>query len=62
MRSRTTSGGGVPDGYRDRVLFVMSLELSWFTHPDSLHDEILATPKMFTPALEECDVSTLMAR
>lgn len=52
--------GGVPEGHRDRVLFVMSVALSWFTHPDSLHDEILATAKTFTPTLEEREVVTLM--
>lgn len=53
--------GGVPKGHRDQVLFVMSVALSWFTHPDSLHDEILATAKTFTPTLEEREVVALMA-
>lgn len=53
--------GGVPNGHRDQVLFVMSTALSWFTHPDSLHDEILATARTFTPTLDEKEVATLMA-
>lgn len=53
--------GGVPEGYRDRVLFVMAVALSWFTHPDSLHDEILATAKTFTPTLDEREVVAQMA-
>lgn len=52
--------GGVPPGHRDQVLFVMSLALSWFTHADSLYDEILATARTFTPTLNEREVVSLM--
>lgn len=53
--------GGVPPGYRDRVLFIMSVALSWYTHPDTLYDEILATAKSYTPSLEEREIAKTMA-
>lgn len=53
--------GGVPPGYRDRVLFIMSVALSWFTHPDTLYDEILATAKSYTPSLDEREIANTMA-
>jgi hypothetical protein len=53
--------GGVPPGYRDRVLFIMSVALSWYTHPDTLYDEILATARSYTPSLEEREIAKTMA-
>jgi len=53
--------GGVPAGYRDRVLFIMSVALSWYTHPDTLYDEILATARTYTPSLEEHEIAKTMA-
>jgi hypothetical protein len=53
--------GGVPEGHRDRVLFLMAVALSWYTQPESLHAEILATARTFTPSLDEKEVSTQMA-
>lgn len=51
---------GVPPGYRDRVLFIMAVALSWFTEPATLYTEILATAKDMTPSLEEHEISTTM--
>lgn len=48
--------GGVPEGYRDRVLFLMAVSLSWYTKPESLHSEILATARTFTPTLSDKEV------
>lgn len=52
---------GVPPGYRDRVLFIMSVALSWFTEPATLYTEILATAKDMTPSLEEHEIAASMA-
>lgn len=53
--------GGVPPGYRDRVLFIMSVALSWYTHPDTLYDEILRTARTYTPTLEDEEIAKTMA-
>lgn len=52
---------GVPEGYRDRVLFIMAVALSWFCEPATLYDEILATAKDMTPTLDVHEISTSMA-
>lgn len=43
--------GGVPEGYRDRVLFLLANALSWFTHPEALRSEIERTARTWTPSL-----------
>jgi len=53
--------GGVPDGHRDQILFLMSVALSWFAHPDVLKDEIVHTARTFTPTLTVAEVETQMA-
>jgi hypothetical protein len=52
---------GVPPGYRDRVLFIMAVALSWFSEPATLYNEIMATAKEMTPSLEEHEIATTMA-
>lgn len=52
---------GVPEGHRDRVLFIMAVALSWFCAPGTLYDEILATAKDMTPSLDENEIATSMA-
>lgn len=52
---------GVPPGYRDRVLFIMAVALSWFSEPATLYTEILSTAKEMTPSLEEHEIATTMA-
>jgi len=53
--------GGVPEGHRDRVLFLMAVALSWYTKAESLHSEILATARTFTPSLSEKEVNDKIA-
>jgi hypothetical protein len=52
--------GGVPDGHRDQILFLMSVALSWYAHPDLLREEILRTARTFTPTLTDKEVETQM--
>lgn len=53
--------GGVPDGHRDQVLFLMAVSLSWFAHADVLKDEIVRTARTFTPSLPLREIETQMA-
>lgn len=52
--------GGVAPGHRDQILFLMSVSLSWFAHPDVLKDEIIKTAHTFTPTLSEEEVEKQM--
>jgi hypothetical protein len=52
---------GVPEGYRDRVLFIMAVALSWFCEPATLYEEILVTAKDMTPTLDVHEIATSMA-
>lgn len=54
--------GGVPEGQRDGVLFLMSCALSWFAHTDVLEAEICKTAENFMPTLSETEVQTQMKR
>jgi len=53
--------GGVKDGHRDQILFLMSVSLSWFAHPETLRDEIVKTARTFTPTLSEAEIDSQMA-
>lgn len=53
--------GGIPEKHRDQILFLMSVSLSWFAHPDLLKDEIAQTARTFTPSLTDQEVETQMA-
>jgi len=35
-------GHRIPEGYRDKWLFLAAVALSWFTHPQGIEDEILS--------------------
>lgn len=48
--------GGVPHGYRDNMLFLMSNALSWFAHYDTLEREILRTAQTFMPVVSQADI------
>lgn len=50
--------GGVPEGYRDRMLFLLSNALSWITHPEALEAEIIATARTWTPTLTQKETKT----
>jgi hypothetical protein len=53
--------GGIPEGHRDQVLFIMAVALSWFSEPATLYTEIMATAKEMTPTLDEVEIATTMA-
>lgn len=50
--------GGVPEGKRDTVLFLMANALSWFANPQALENEIIQTAKTFTPSLTQRQIQT----
>jgi hypothetical protein len=52
--------GGVAPGHRDQILFLMSVSLSWFAHPDVLKDEIIKTAHTFTPTFSEQEIEAQM--
>lgn len=43
--------GGVPDGYRDKWLFLSGVALSWFAHPDVMQVELEKQARVWTPGL-----------
>lgn len=43
--------GGVAEGNRDKLLFLLGTALSWFTRSDSLQDEISRVARTYTPDL-----------
>jgi transcriptional regulator with XRE-family HTH domain len=56
LRGWTLANGGVPEGYRDLVLFLGAVALSWVTAPGSWRGEVEALAAEFTPTLRasEC--------
>lgn len=47
-------GGSISEGHRDQWLFLMSVSLSWFTHPEAVANEIAFVAKKY---LKEEDVA-----
>jgi hypothetical protein len=50
--------GGVPEGHRDTLLFLLAVALSWFTHGDALRNEIEATARHLIPTYSAKEVSS----
>lgn len=50
--------GGVPEGKRDTMLFLMANSLSWFANTQALENEIIQTAKTFTPSLTQRQIQT----
>lgn len=42
----------IPEGYRDKWLFLCATALSWFTHAQGIEDEILSLGRMHTDLVE----------
>jgi hypothetical protein len=42
LRISERHGHRIPEGYRDKWLFLAGVALSWFTHPQGIEDEILS--------------------
>jgi hypothetical protein len=51
MRGWTPENGGVPEGYRDLVLFLLSVCLSWVTTPPHWSKEVEALGHQLVPTL-----------
>lgn len=49
---------GVPEGNRDKLLFLLANALSWFTRADTLHDEIQRVARTYTPTLSDGEAAT----
>lgn len=49
--------GGVPEGHRNNWMFTAAVALSWFTHADTLRDELLAQGRIWTPGLSVRELS-----
>lgn len=41
-------GNRLPEGYRDRLLFLHAVALSWFAQPDAIESEILSVGRLIT--------------
>ncbi|WP_017431420.1 helix-turn-helix domain-containing protein [Vreelandella jeotgali] len=50
--------GGVPEGYRNTLLFHLSNSLSWFTRHEALESEISAVARTQIPTLSNREVQT----
>ncbi|NJR43943.1 hypothetical protein HC761_00170 [bacterium] len=51
---------GVSEGCRDKLLFLLSVALSWFTDADTLSESIARVAKTYMPSLSTVEVSTYM--
>lgn len=50
--------GGLGEGNRDKLLFLMGTALSWFTRTETLRDEINRVALTYTPTLTQTEVGT----
>jgi len=53
--------GGVPEGSRDKLLFLLATALSWLVESDALMDEIHDVARRFTPTLSDEEVRSYMS-
>lgn len=53
--------GGISEGSRDRMLFLLANALSWFTRSETLADEIERVAQTYTPTLTLTEVRTYTA-
>ena len=51
---------GIPEGHRDKWLFLTLLSLSWFVPPERVKSEILKLANRYTPGLLDEDVPSKM--
>jgi hypothetical protein len=58
LRGWTPGFGGVPEGYRDQVLFLGSVALSWLARPGSWWGEVQSLAAELTPSLRESEWRT----
>ncbi len=58
LRGWTAGNGGVPEGYRDQVLFLGSVALSWIARPSTWWGEVESLAADFTPSLRESEWRT----
>lgn len=55
-----SSLGGLPEGDRDRWLFLTSVALSWFVPQDRILEEITRSARIWTPGLSLAEISRTM--
>lgn len=47
---------GAPEGYRDTIVFLLSVALSWFTLSEALEAEVISVARRVAPTLSEKEV------
>jgi DNA-binding CsgD family transcriptional regulator len=53
--------GGVPQGHRNSMLFMMATSLSWFTRSEALNDEILAVARHHMPSFSVAEIQSTVS-
>jgi transposase len=53
--------GGVPQGHRNSMLFMMATALSWFTRSEALNDEILALARHHMPSFSDAEIRSTVS-
>lgn len=53
LRGWTAMSGGVPQGFRDIMLFFFAVALSWVALPQNWWHEVLAIAALYTPTLKD---------
>ena len=53
--------GGVPQGHRNSMLFMMATSLSWFTRSEALNDEILAVARHHMPSFSDAEIQSTVS-
>ena len=53
--------GGVPQGHRNSMLFMMATALSWFTRSEALNDEILAVARHHMPSFSDAEIRSTVS-
>lgn len=48
--------GGIPEGFRDKWLFLSAVALSWFAHESTMQSELEQQAKIWTPGLSMPDI------
>jgi DNA-binding NarL/FixJ family response regulator len=53
--------GGVPQGHRNSMLFMMATSLSWFTRSEALNDEILTVARHHMPSFSNAEIQSTVS-
>lgn len=52
--------GGIPEGHRDKWLFLCAVSMSWFAHPATLRNELERQAKAWTPRLTIAEIRSAL--